>query len=201
MAMTRITLTGMLGNLFGKEFNLNIDTPAEAIKALCAIVPGFDKYILSSPHQYAVVKGKRSLDASGLHHNNNGKDVKIICLPVGAKKGGLTQIFIGIVLIVASFFTAGAAAAIGFSAMAAASAATAVFMMGVSLSMGGLVQMLSPQPAGMSQRVDPDNKPSYAFGGPVNTAALGGPVPVLFGTREIGGAVISAGVIAEDVRV
>lgn len=200
MAMTKITLTGLLAREFGAVHNLDIDSPAEAIQALCAIKPGFERHILTSNQQYAVFKGKKNLDADGLHHGNNGLAVKIVALPVGAKKGGLTQIFIGVALIVASFFTAGAALAIGLSAMTAASAAVAVFGMGASLALGGLVQMLSPQPAGLGQRIDPDNKPSYAFGGPVNTAALGGPVPVLFGRREIGGAIISAGIIAEDVR-
>ncbi|MCE1424815.1 tail assembly protein, partial [Enterobacter hormaechei] len=45
---------------------------------------------------------------------------------------------------------------------------------------------------------EPDNKPSYAFGGPVNTTASGNPVPLLYGQREIGGAIISAGIYAED---
>lgn len=47
-------------------------------------------------------------------------------------------------------------------------------------------------------RQDPDNKPSYAFGGPVNTTAQGNPVPIGYGQREIGGAVISAGIYTED---
>ncbi|PZA23441.1 phage tail protein, partial [Enterobacter hormaechei] len=48
-------------------------------------------------------------------------------------------------------------------------------------------------------RDDPDNKPSYAFGGSVNTLAMGNPVALLYGVREIGGAIISAGIVAEDI--
>lgn len=66
------------------------------------------------------------------------------------------------------------------------------------MAVGGVVQMLSPQVAGLRMRQDPDNKPSYAFGGPVNTTASGNPVPLLYGQREIGGAIISAGIYAED---
>ncbi|MEI9629753.1 tail assembly protein, partial [Phytobacter diazotrophicus] len=43
-----------------------------------------------------------------------------------------------------------------------------------------------------------DNKPNYAFGAPVNTVAMGYPVPLLYGKREIGGAVISAGLFSSD---
>ncbi|MGS3334490.1 tail assembly protein, partial [Serratia marcescens] len=69
---------------------------------------------------------------------------------------------------------------------------------GAAMALGGVVQMLSPQAGGLRMRQDQDNKPSYAFGGPVNTTAQGNPVGVLYGTREIGGAVISAGIYTED---
>lgn len=49
-------------------------------------------------------------------------------------------------------------------------------------------------------RQSPDNKPSYAFGGPVNSTAQGNPVGVLYGKRRIGGAVISAGIYADDAQ-
>ncbi len=70
---------------------------------------------------------------------------------------------------------------------------------GIGMMAGGIYQMLSPQPKGLQGRDDPDNKPSYAFGGSVNSLAMGNPVPVLYGEREIGGAIISAGVISEDI--
>lgn len=39
---------------------------------------------------------------------------------------------------------------------------------------------------------------NYAFGSPVNTVAMGYPVPVLYGQREIGGPIISAGSFTSD---
>lgn len=38
----------------------------------------------------------------------------------------------------------------------------------------------------------------YAFGGVTNTTAQGNPVPLLYGKRRIGGAIISAGIYVED---
>lgn len=70
--------------------------------------------------------------------------------------------------------------------------------MGASMALGGIVQMLSPQAKGLSSSAAPENKPSYAFGGPVNTVAQGNPVGVLYGKRRIGGAIISAGIYADD---
>lgn len=69
---------------------------------------------------------------------------------------------------------------------------------GAAMMLGGVAQMLSPMQGGAARRESPDNKPSYAFGGPVNTIAQGNPVPILYGKRRIGGAIISAGIFAED---
>ena len=46
---------------------------------------------------------------------------------------------------------------------------------GAAMALGGVVQMLSPQMGGLRMRQGPENKPSYAFGGPVNTTAQGNP--------------------------
>ncbi len=66
------------------------------------------------------------------------------------------------------------------------------------MMLGGIVQMLSPQPAGLASKQDAENRASYAFGGVTNTTAQGNPVPLLYGRRRIGGAIISAGIYVED---
>ncbi|MBN0182160.1 tail assembly protein, partial [Pseudomonas aeruginosa] len=67
-----------------------------------------------------------------------------------------------------------------------------------ALTLGGVAQMLSPQAKGLSQSAAPENLPSYAFGSAKNTTASGNPVPLCFGKRRWGGAIISASVYAED---
>ncbi|MCC8470350.1 hypothetical protein [Xanthomonas phaseoli] len=69
---------------------------------------------------------------------------------------------------------------------------------GVAMVIGGLVQMLSPTPKGLGTQDSPDNRPSYAFNGPVNTQAQGNPVPIAYGDTWTGSAVISGGIFAED---
>lgn len=69
---------------------------------------------------------------------------------------------------------------------------------GAAMALGGVVQMLSPQPSGLASKQSADNRASYAFGGVTNTAAQGYPVPLLYGRRRIGGAIISAGIFVED---
>ncbi|MFH5139235.1 tail assembly protein, partial [Citrobacter freundii complex sp. 2024EL-00220] len=52
--------------------------------------------------------------------------------------------------------------------------------------------------AGLASKQDADNRASYAFGGVTNTTAQGNPVPLCYGKRRIGGAIISAGIYVED---
>ena len=63
---------------------------------------------------------------------------------------------------------------------------------------GGVIQMLSPQAGGLKSSAAPKNTPSYAFGSARNTTASGNPVPLCCGYRRWGGAIISAGIYAED---
>ncbi|EEP91823.1 Bacteriophage lambda tail assembly I [Yersinia kristensenii ATCC 33638] len=72
------------------------------------------------------------------------------------------------------------------------------FKVGAAMMLGGVVQMLSPQQGGLASRQSAENTPSYAFGGPVNTVAQGNPIPIGYGERIIGGAIISAGIYTED---
>ena len=82
---------------------------------------------------------------------------------------------------------------------AAAAATVALTGIGLSMTLGGVVSMLTPQPQfNVGSSSSTDNKPNYAFGSPVNTIAMGYPVAVFYGQREIGGAIISAGSFTSD---
>jgi hypothetical protein len=56
-------------------------------------------------------------------------------------------------------------------------------------------------PKGRSANDKPENQPSYAFNGPLNTQAQGNPVPVLYGELIVGSAVLSAGITAKDQAI
>ncbi|MCU8657070.1 tail assembly protein, partial [Klebsiella pneumoniae] len=106
------------------------------------------------------------------------------------KKAGLLQTILGAVIIVAS--------AVGSYFVPGNPVSAFGYKMGAAMMLGGVVQMLSPQPAGLARKESADNKASYAFGGVTNTASQGYPVPLLYGKRRIGGAIISAGIYVED---
>lgn len=194
--LTTIRLYGVLGARFGRVHKLAVQTSAEAVKALCINLDGLESYLMNAKKNgmtFAVFRGKRNIGVKDFKELAGDSDIRIAPVMEGAKKAGIFQTILGAVMVVAgiaiSYFSYGALATFGASLAAG----------GVGMMAGGIYQMLSPQPKGLQGRDDPDNKPSYAFGGSVNTLAMGNPVAVLYGEREIGGAIISAGIVAEDI--
>lgn len=204
--MKNILLLGELGKRFGRKYRLNVKTPAEAIRALCANFPEFEGFVSNSHTRnvgYRVIVGKQDLSADQLHDPIGKQEIKIVPVIAGAGKG-LGTILIGAALIVASFYIPGAmfaveaALATGISVTTMASAA---FFVGVSLVLSGASQMLSPTAAGQDPSERPENQPSYVFNGAVNTTAQGHPVPVGYGRLTVGSAVVSAGITAEEISM
>ena len=194
--LTTIRLYGVLGARFGRVHRLAVQTSAEAVKALCINLDGLESYLLNAKKNgmtFAVFRGRRNIGADDFKNLAGSTDIRIAPVMEGAKKAGLFQTILGAVMVVAGIvvtgMTFGSAGVIGAGMVSA----------GIGMMAGGIYQMLSRQPKGLQGRDDPDNKPSYAFGGSVNTLAMGNPVALLYGEREIGGAIISAGIVAEDI--
>lgn len=181
--LTNVLLYGRLRQ-FGRSFRLSVRSPAEAIKALCVQIPGFERFISNAKSQgmeFAVFRGNKSLGENELGFSGSG-DIRIAPIVTGSKRGGLIQTIIGAVLIAVSFIP-------GFQVLAAP---------GIALVAGGVIQMLSPQAGGLKTSAAPENTPGYAFGSAKNTTASGNPVPLCYGKRRVGGAIISAAIYAED---
>lgn len=194
--LVNVRLYGKLGARFGRVHRLAVSNPAEAVKALCVVIDGFQQFLEQAKQHgmvFAVFRGKKNLAVDDIAVGSGDSDIRIAPIVEGAKKAGMFQTILGAVLVVAgvaiAYFSGGVLSAFGVG----------LAKFGALLAAGGVIQMLSPQSNGLSTRQDADNRPSYAFGGAVNTTAMGNPVAVLYGEREIGGAVISAGILAEDI--
>ena len=195
--LTTIRLYGALGTRFGRVHLLAVQTSAEAVKALCINFDGLEDYLMNAKKNgmtFAVFRGKRNIGAQDYLELAGDSDIRIAPVMEGAKKAGMFQTILGAVMVVAGL-TLGP---VGWG-IVGAGFANGLIIGGITSMAGGIYQMLSPQPKGLQMRGDPDNKPSYAFGGAVNTTAMGNPVALLYGEREIGGAIISAGIVAEDI--
>ncbi|HDS2889472.1 TPA: tail assembly protein, partial [Klebsiella pneumoniae subsp. pneumoniae] len=179
--MTRIELSGTLGKMFGKVHHRLISTTHEAGIALANTIPGFEKFMISSEEHgltYAIFKNNKNIGLDDLGFPVTGEVIRIVPVVVGSKKSGFLQTILGAVIV-----AAGAVATFVFDQPWGVN----VMMAGGAMMLGGVVQMLSPQPAGLARKESADNKASYAFGGVTNTASQGYPVPLLYGKRRIGG--------------
>ena len=204
--MKTVKLLGELGKNFGKEFKLDIKNPAEAVRALCVNFPDFEKHLIESEKRgvaYKVMVGKPAIKLNDLM-NPSGKD-EIKFVPVIQGSGGDTgKIILGVALITAAIMIPTAIPAIELALATGISVTTMAsytFAVGAMLALSGAAGVLTPKQDASSQDMNnsPDNKPSYTFNGAVNTSAQGYPVPVGYGRMIVGSAVISAGIVAEEL--
>lgn len=190
-----IKLYGELGARFGRTHHLAVSSAAEAVRALGAMHPGFDKYLINSADRnvgYSVFYGKSNLTKEQLHDPCGHDEIRIAPMIMGSKNGGIFNIILGVILIVVGGIIT------GLSYGWAAPLGNAMIAMGWGMVVGGVAQLLTPTPKGRSAKDKPDNMPSYAFSGAVNTQAQGNPVPVLYGELIVGSAVINASIDAQD---
>jgi len=191
----KIKLYGVLRQRFGRQYIFDVHTPRDAIQALCEMVPGFEKFLLTGEERglvFTVFCGTRNLCADDLDlKGDDVGDIRIAPIIQGSKQAGVFQTILGAVLIVAGIMYdwTGSTSTMGVAMIAG----------GAAMAASGVVQMLSPTPnTGSLDRNEDGNNPSYGFGGAVTTIAQGNPYPVLYGEREIGGAVESGGIYTQD---
>lgn len=189
-----IKLYGILAKRFGKEFRLDIENTREAMRALSTQVPGFEKFMLHAHEQglaFAVFQDNQNIGESEIDMNTSAKVIKVVPKVIGS--GGAVQAIIGAVLIVVGVvvtgMTFGGAAPIGAALIGA----------GIGMMVGGIAMMLMPKTETTQDENQDGNKANKGFGSAVTTVAQGNPVPVLYGQREVGGFVASAGQYPEDL--
>ncbi|WP_158973942.1 tail assembly protein [Pseudomonas sp. BAV 4579] len=199
-----IRLYGVLGARFGRVHRMVVNSAAEAVRALSVQLPGFEEFFYSARDRglvFAVFHGRRNIGQEELGHPPGRAEIRIAPIIEGSKRSGGLQTVIGIAIIaVASYFSGGLAATGSGALFGTAGGAVwgAVGAVGISMALSGVSQMLTKTATGLDAHDSADNKPSYSFGGPVNTQAQGNPVPLLYGTMIVGSAVLSAGIYAED---
>lgn len=196
-----IRLYGYLGAQFGRVHRLAVASCAEAVQALCVLLPGFERELMTSKDRgvgYACFLGRRNLADDQLCDLAGQEDIRIAPMVQGAKRGGLFTLVLGAALFFAAPYLVNPATAGLLGEGGAMVFGAGVGSMGKLLMLSGVTQLLSPQQKGLSTADGPDNGASYNFNGPVNTSAQGNPVPLLYGELIIGSAAISAGIFAED---
>lgn len=195
-----IRLYGTLGAKYGRSFNLAVASCAEAVQALCAMLPGFERDMMTAKDTgvgFACFYGKRNLSADNLCDPPGAEDIRIAPMPFGAKRGGLATVLLGAVVVAAAITMGPAAAGVGSFLGVGGAYATAA-QLGVGLMLSGAMQALTPVTKGLATKDSANNGASYNYNGPVNTTAQGGAVGLCYGEMIVGSATISAGIYAED---
>ncbi len=197
-----IRLHGRLGARFGRVHTLAVNSAAEACRALAVLFPGFEQFMYEAKDTgmvFAVFHGDRNISREELGDPPGRTEIRISPVIQGSKRAGTLQTVVGIALIVvASLATYGTGAAAAGGAASGGGAWGVVGAVGISLTLGGVAQMIAGTPKGLGSQDSADNRPSYGFNGPVNTQAQGNPVPLGYGRMIVGSAVISSGIYAED---
>lgn len=223
-----VRLLGDLGERYGAEHTYyDLRTPADAVKLLCINIPELQEELIHAHEHgigYRVIQAGADLGYEDLHLPIGSNDLILTPVIVGSGGGGgIGQIFAGVGLVVASIFLGPAGAGflgLGaglFSGATAAAASVAIGAIGTSLILGGVSQMLSPQPvvpniganrlsSAESTSTDgpqsvvrgTDGRQSYAYTGAANTVGVGATIPVAYGEVLIGSHLLSANVDVTD---
>jgi predicted phage tail protein len=204
--MKVVKVYGALRKFLGGRcrFEFEVDTPAQAIKALCVNFPDLEQWLIKSDWGYRVTVGKERIGP---------ENAELVCLPwserevfsiapvIAGAGQGVGQIFAGIGLVALALVTGGAT--IGLLGLAAPLSVSSVLgTIGASLVLGGISQMISPQP-NMSPLVrgkEAARLESFSFSGINNTSQQGLPVPIAYGRVFAGSAVLSAGLDVDQLR-
>ena len=205
MQLKKIKVYGKLRQFLGKSyFKAAVKSPQQAFAFLKANFEGVEKHM--NDQLYKIKMGGRVVTEDFLTMSGQG-DIQII--PVAT--GGL-PIVLGGGLIATNFMSLNLLAVTGAGYLAslstvpfiAGTVATALTTVGVSMIVGGVVEMIAPtQPASNISQVgdtDPSIRGSYSFSGSQNVANAGVPIPIIYGSVFTGSVIISAGSDTAQVK-
>jgi len=199
--MKIIKVYGELKKKLGQStFELNVDTPAQAMKALCVNFPDLTNWFIDNDQNgygYKVKVGEQKIYANDLRPMIQPwakKDVLEIIPVISGAGRGLGRLIAGVALIGLAVFAAPVAGG-GFlgsagSGLFGAATSKAIGYIGTSLVLGGVSQLLAPTPASIPEE---SKLKSFSFSGIVNVADQGSPVPICYGRVYTGSIVLSFG--------
>lgn len=184
--LRKVYLHGYFADFHDGPIEIVASTVAEVITAITTQIKGFRPNIKTGRHRVLAVGYETLKD---LFRPLRDDEVEIHLIPQfnGGKKGGFLQIVLGSVLVVAGILTLGTPFGVP------------LITMGVGYIIGGIVQLLMPQP-----EMDLDNDEqvrSKYLGAPGNTTRIGTRIGILYGKRRVFGHYLSFDIDAKEVGV
>ena len=204
MSAVEVVLEGILGKKFGAKWSLHVSSPSEALRIIDINSPGLTNWIRDNANVYEKYRveceyenGSKELlsEETYLAERGNLKRITFsVAIDGAGGKNGVVQFVVGAVLVVAGIIVT------GMSFGTAAPVGGAMISVGIGMMVGGVIQMLTPQP-----KLDSDQdgggrgrKASSYFDSPGNTTRQGNPVPLCYGRILAGSQVVSADLSIEQ---
>ncbi|MAK55513.1 MAG: hypothetical protein CML17_06680 [Pusillimonas sp.] len=192
--LKKIKVYGTLRKFLGQsEFEVDLNTPREAISFLICNFKGIEKHM--ADQLYTIQVGAKVITEDLLNFRSQD-DIKII--PV--VHGNFLPILLGIgALVGGSAITAG-------TFLGSTLIATALTTIGTTMIIDGVTSMLTPQqdpvsPVSNQSSLDPSALASnYSFTGLTNISNAGVPVNLVYGEILVGSIVVSNGVDTVQVE-
>ena len=186
----RIQLHGVLAERYGARHILEIASPAEAVRALSVLHPGFRRDVAEG--QWHLVTGSlkrgQAVPYVDLARPLARSTRVLHILPAVEGSGRFGSLLLGAALIGATFLLPGVGIALG------ATVTTALYGVGGSLILQGISSLLSPQ---IKPETGKDRK-SYSFGNAPALPGEGDPVPLVYGEAIVPCIPISVGIDTVD---
>jgi predicted phage tail protein len=195
--LRKIKLYGKLAKFIGhRVLEADVASAAEAVRFLLANWPELEAHM--SDQHYRVTVGTYDLTIDELHDPAGAAPISFV--PVVAGAGAVGRILAGVAIIAFAIVTAGAGLIPGLGLGFGTSTAISIGLVGASLVLGGVAQLLTPVPkipqgvSNSGKDTDDDPRKSYSFSGIQNTSRQGVPVPIVYGETVVGAVTISAGI-------
>ena len=192
MHLKKIKVYGKLRQFLGQSyFEAAVKSPQQAFAFLKANFIGVEKHM--NDQLYKIKMGGRTVTEEFLTMSGQG-DIQIIPVATG-----------GLPIVIGAVVTgAGYVASLSTVPFIAGAFATALTTVGVSMIVGGVVEMIAPTntASNISQvgDTDPSIRGSYSFGGIQNVSNAGVPIPIIYGSVFTGSVIISAGSDTAQVK-
>ena len=205
--LREIRVYGELAKFMGvRSFMAEARDVAEAVRYLLVNFAGLEAHM--GQHDYRILVGGYSIGEEEISHPIGQNVIRIIPVVAGGG-GGVGRIIAGIAIVAAAILIPG----LGFGL--AGATVTQIGLVGASLALSGVSQLLTPVPriappsamsgysptytAQTTRETEMDPQKSYSFSGIQNTSVQGTPVPIIYGETVVGSVVISANVSTQEV--
>jgi predicted phage tail protein len=172
-----VHLHGELNAAHPEPIQIYARNAAEALEAVSLQLPGLQPCPVNGRRRVQV-RDFDTLESLLEQRDGDLQELHVSPALVFSKEGGVLEVIVGSLLIVASFVVAPAAATL----------AKIFFTAGVSLVTGGILQMIAPQAKFNAGQA---NEANGYLGAPGNTVNIGTPIPILLGKYLVPGHVLS----------